>query len=137
MCHLVCMVGALAFTMTEQDDADEMQGSIKSSNVEQIVDAEERGHELHKVNLRRMTVKKSEGKQINMALLKQLLISEAGGFRALRRFKRQEAGDIFFVKLISGYNLFDFLFLQKKDSLLLRFISLKFIWQFSLLPNPA
>ena len=98
MCHLVCMVGALAFTMTEQDDADEMQGSIKSSNVEQIVDAEERGHELHKVNLTRMTVKKSEGKQINMALLKQLLISEAGGFRS--GSPDQEAGDTFFVQSI-------------------------------------
>ena len=76
------MVGALAFTMTEQDDADEMQGSIKFSNVGQIVDAKGRGHEVHEANLRRMTVKKSEGKQINMALLKQLLISEAGGFRS-------------------------------------------------------
>ena len=73
------MVGAPAFTMTKQNDAAETQDSIKFSNVRRIVNAEGKEHE---ANLRRPTVKKSEGKQIDVALLKLLLIPEAGQFRS-------------------------------------------------------
>lgn len=79
MCHLASMVGAPAFTMTKQNDAAGTQGSIKFSNVRRIVNAEGKEHE---ANLRRPTVKKSEGKQISVALLELLLISEAGQFRS-------------------------------------------------------
>lgn len=95
MYHLAGLVGAPAFTIKKQDDAYETKGSIKFLNVKQIVDAEGREHE---VNLRRPTVKKSEGKQISMALLKLLLIPEAGRFRS--GSPDQEAGDIFFVQSI-------------------------------------